>query len=186
VDGNIVPAGSTWKYFDDGTDQGKAWRKKSFDDTGWPDGDAELGYGDGDEETEVNFVVDGDGNKNITTYFRHTFDITGTLDINNLSLKILRDDGAVVYLNGTEIFRTNMPAGRINFDTPASSGVGGSDEDTFFESSVNVKPRLLKEGANVLAVEIHQWSGTSSDISFDLELSSSDLGQGGQLLLMSK
>ncbi len=182
----IVPAGSAWKYLDDGTDQGEAWRRFSFDDADWVEGLAELGYGDGDEATELGFVVDGDGNKNITTYFRHTLDCESTLNIRALSLKLKSDDGAVVYLNGKEIHRSNMPEGSINFDTPASLGIGSPDEDIFFETIVKVKPRLLKEGRNVLAVEIHQFDGASSDISFDLELSSIDLGQGGQLLLMSK
>ena len=82
----------------------------------------------------------------------------------------MRDDGAVVYLNGTEVFRSNMPTnGAITFTTLASTNVGGGDETTNSYSTL-LSPGLLLNGTNLLAVEIHQSSGGSSDISFDLEL----------------
>ncbi|MDR4497295.1 MAG: DUF839 domain-containing protein [Candidatus Scalindua sp.] len=184
IDGVLVPAGATWKYLDNGSDQGTAWKEFSFDDTGWSAGPAELGYGDGDEETAVSFGPNT-SNKFITTYFRHSFDIVNASKIRNLILKILRDDGAVVYLNGTEILRSNMPAETITYNTFASQDT--PDENIFFENSVDTD--FLKDGENVLAVEIHQGSSSSSDISFNLQL---DIGydpglvEGGQLLLMTK
>jgi hypothetical protein len=80
----------------------------------------------------------------------------------------MRDDGAVVYLNGTEVFRTNMPTGTIAYTTLASTAIGGTDESAF--QSASISPSLLVNGSNVLAVEMHQANGTSSDISFDAEL----------------
>ena len=91
--------------------------------------------------------------------------------VSGLSVSVQRDDGAVVYLNGVEVFRSNMPAGPINYLTPAASVVGTVDEVTFYPQPVD--PSLLVNGTNVLAVEIHQSGGTSSDIIFDLELSGS-------------
>jgi hypothetical protein len=83
---------------------------------------------------------------------------------------LLRDDGAVVYLNEVEVFRSNMPTnGPITFATLASSNVGGGDETTNYFSTL-VNPGLLRVGTNLLAVEIHQSGPTSSDISFELEL----------------
>ncbi len=171
IETTFVPIGSTWRYLDDGSDQGTVWQASSFDDSGWSSGAAQLGYGDGDETTVVSFGGDSN-NKHITTYFRHTFSVTGVGSYPRLDLQILRDDGAVVYLNGTEIYRTNMPAGTITASTVASSSVGGSGESTLFASAF--PSTLLLEGTNVLAVEIHQRSPTSSDISFDLELVGSD------------
>jgi hypothetical protein len=49
----LVPAGSTWHYRDDGSDQGTAWRASAFNDAAWTAGPAQLGYGDGDEATAV-------------------------------------------------------------------------------------------------------------------------------------
>src|ERR1051325_588055 len=51
----FVPFKSTWKYLDNGTDQGSAWQSLLFDDSSWKSGPAELGYGDGDEGTVVSY-----------------------------------------------------------------------------------------------------------------------------------
>lgn len=160
----LIARGATWKYEDSGSDLGTAWREPSFDDSAWASGPAELGYGDGDEAT----VVSSGGKssaKPITTYYRHTFHVNGAPEFTGLTVGIKRDDGAVVYLNGTEVMRTNMPAGPITASTRASSS---SESDTYHKASFG--PELLREGANVVAVEIHQSSPASSDISFDLEM----------------
>src|SRR5690349_61521 len=70
----LVSLGATWKYLDDGTDQGTAWRAPGFNDGAWPSGPAQLGYGDGDEATVLNFGPDA-GNKRITYYFRRAFNV---------------------------------------------------------------------------------------------------------------
>ncbi|MFT5410642.1 MAG: hypothetical protein ACI9NC_003375, partial [Verrucomicrobiales bacterium] len=163
----LVAAGSSWKYLDNGSNQGITWRAPGFNDTAWASGTAQLGYGDGDEDTTVSFGPDS-GAKYPTTYYRHTFNATSVTNFTTLSLELLRDDGAVVYLNGDEIARSNMPAGTIGHLTNAAAVVGGGDENTFF--SFNIPTVSLAEGSNTLAVEIHQISGGSSDTSFDLRL----------------
>ena len=97
-----------------------------------------------------------------------TFTVTNASNVVSLKLRLLRDDGAVVYLNGMEALRSNMPDGPVSYTTLASVGVGGPAESTFYNFAID--PSLLAEGVNVLAVEIHQVSPQSSDISFDLEL----------------
>jgi hypothetical protein len=162
----LVATGSTWKYLDNGTDQGTAWNAPSFDDSGWASGPAQLGYGDGDEATVVGFGPNPSA-KYITTYFRHAFNVANPSIFGGLTLRVKRDDGVVVYLNGTEVFRDTMPAGTPTFTTFATTAVG-DDGGVFLQASVN--PALLVTGANVLAAEIHQANGASTDISFDLEL----------------
>jgi hypothetical protein len=160
-----IPTGDTWKYLDNGSNQGTAWRALSFSDSTWKSGQAELGYGDGDEATVVGFGGNS-SNKFITSYFRRTFSVADASKVTALSLKLLRDDGAVVYLNGNEVYRSNMPIGTIAYNTLASAAI----EDTnYYTTSVN--PALLATGNNVIAVEIHQAGATSSDISFDFALS---------------
>ena len=56
----LTPAGSVWKYLDNGTNQGTAWRAPAFNDTTWASGPAQLGYGDGDEATVVGFGPDAE------------------------------------------------------------------------------------------------------------------------------
>jgi glucose/arabinose dehydrogenase len=178
----LVPAGASWQYLDNGTNQGTAWRGRLFDDTTWKTGPAQLGYGESDQATVVdcgpaegNECVPGNNpaNKYITTYFRHHFDVENPADWDTLILGLLRDDGAAVYLNGQEVVRTANLAPNANSDALANFGgagaVDGANESTFF--TFQVDPGLLESGENVLAVEIHQHSQGSSDISFDLRLS---------------
>jgi hypothetical protein len=179
----LVSRGSVWRYRDDGSNQGTAWRQPGFADGSWSQGPAQLGYGDGDEATEVDFGDSGD--KFPTTYFRHRFSVTDASELTELTLGLVRDDGAVVYLNGVEVVRSNMPLGTIDYLTYAEGGpVSGADESTFF--TFDVDPGLLVDGQNVLAVEIHQDSGTSSDISFDLELTGLIAGAGSPPIVIDE
>ena len=162
----LVSAGSTWRYLDDGSDQGTDWYTTGFDDAAWSAGPAELGYGDGNEATVVSYGGNS-SNKHVTTYFRRTFNVDNAWSITDLTLGLRRDDGAVVYLNGQELARSNMPVGAIDYVTFAGNDTGS--ETAFHEPAIDPGWQLV-EGDNVLAVEIHQKSRTSSDISFDLEL----------------
>ena len=167
----LIPTNSVWRYLDDGSNQGTDWRGLSYWDGFWGEGPAELGYGDDldgrPEATVVSYGTDPD-NKYITTYFRHTFFVDDAASVADLTVRLLRDDGGVVYLNGNEVFRSNMPEDDIDYLTLAASGVNDTNETIFFSQSID--PVLLIDGDNVIAVEIHQWARDSSDISFDLEL----------------
>lgn len=167
--GTIIPAGSEWKYLDDGSNQETAWRALTFDDSNWKSGKAQLGYGDGDEATVVSYGDDSQ-RKFITTYFRKTFTVVDVRSVTALTLKVVRDDGIVVYLNGNDqpVMKDNMPEDEPNYQTFASNALGGTDESAWIEK--DIAPASLREGTNVLAVEIHQCNLTSSDISFDLQL----------------
>jgi trimeric autotransporter adhesin len=157
---SLVKAGSTWRYYSQGGDQGTTWVDPSFNDSTWSSGDAQLGYGDGDEYTVISPL-------GLTHYFRQKFDVNDLGNISALTLRLLRDDGAIVYVNGTEVMRSNMPTGAVNYLTPASTEITGSAENTFYTQSVPVN--VLTSGTNTVAVEVHNRTG-STDVSFDLEL----------------
>lgn len=163
----MVPLGSVWKYLDNGSDQGTAWRSRSFDDSGWASGPAPLGYGDPDLATVVGYGPDPN-NKYITTYFRRSWYLADRSAIAGLRLRLMRDDGAVVYLNGVEVFRSNITNNPVTYRDLASATVGGADETNLVVATVN--HAFLLQGTNTLAVEVHQASPTSSDLRFDLEL----------------
>jgi acid phosphatase type 7 len=166
----LIPNGATWKYLDNGTNQATGWRAFVFDDAAWKSGNAQFGYGDGDEATIVSYGPNSSA-KYITTYFRIPFFVSNAANYTGLQLHLLVDDGAVVYLNGTEIHRVNMPTGSISYTTLATSALGTPAEATFYTSSL---PNTLWTGTNVLAVEVHQANNTSSDLSFDLDLKATD------------
>ncbi|MDC0201122.1 lamin tail domain-containing protein [Verrucomicrobia bacterium] len=164
----LLRRGSSWKYLDNGTNAGTSWRSVAFNDILWKSGAAELGYGDGGERTTVSFGTSS-LNKHVTTYFRTKFNASDVNKFGELELKLRRDDGAIVYLNGKEVVRSGMPGGTINYLTFASNISGGNDETTYY--SFPIETSSLVNGQNVIAVEVHQSSRTSSDVSFDLELS---------------
>lgn len=169
----LIATGAVWKYLDDGSDQGSLWYGTGFDDNAWQEGPAQLGYGDGDEATVVSYGPNA-SDKYITTYFRHRFTVADPSVYVAALLRLLRDDGAVVYLNGVEVARSNMPGGAVNYLTRASSAVSGADENAFYEFAL--APSSLVAGENLMAIEIHQSDPTSSDISLDVELIAGDGG----------
>ena len=162
----LVARSSSWKYLDNGSNQGTAWSALGFADSTWKSGVAEFGYGEGDETTVISYG--SKKNRYVTTYFRRTFNVASIAGLQSLLVRLKRDDGAVVYLNGTEIWRSNMPTGTIGYRTLAASTMNGEGETTFFEATAAAS--LLRVGANVIAVEVHQSDTDSSDVSFDLEL----------------
>jgi Calcineurin-like phosphoesterase/Bacterial Ig domain/Purple acid Phosphatase, N-terminal domain len=155
----LISTGAMWRYFDGGPAP-VDWALREFDESPWPTGFAQFGYGDGDEVTIVAPVS--------TVYFRSVFEAPDASAFSGLAIRLLRDDGAVVYLNGVELFRSNMPDGPIDYSTEAIDPVGGVVESTFFTNRIGSE--LLRNGPNVLAVEVHQVSPFSLDLSFDLEL----------------
>ncbi len=162
----LVAAGSLWKYLDNGSNQGTAWRQPTFADAAWREGRAQLGYGDGDETTTLGFGPDS-GAKYVTAYFRRRFNVADARSILSATVHLMRDDGGAVYLNGQPVFIDNLPE-TFAYQTYAPTVIGGAEESTFYTREID--PALLLEGENVLAVEIHQANAGSSDVSFDLKL----------------
>ena len=174
VNTTIIPYSSSWKYKDNGTNQGTAWRATTFNDATWVSGNAQLGYGDGDEATIVSYGSNAN-KKYITTYFRTTISIPDTSIFSGYTLNMKRDDGAVLYINGTEVYRTNMPTGTISYTTKASTAAA-DDGNTAQVKTLTISQ--LKQGSNVIAVEMHQNVANSTDLSFDLELIGTSGGGG--------
>jgi hypothetical protein len=181
-DSVLIAREQVWKYSDAGTDLGTSWKNPDFSDSSWKSGQAELGYGDGDEKTVISYG-NNSSDKYITSYFRKTFVLNNKGKVTSLTMSLKCDDGAVVYLNGNEIHRYNMPSGTISFGTTASSSISGADESDFHTYSIDAG--FLVTGNNTVAVEVHQNSASSSDVSFDLQLSAQMTGS-GQYLSTSK
>jgi hypothetical protein len=162
----IFPMGSSWKFLDNGSDQGTAWRESNFNDGSWTTANAEFGYGDGDEATLIKFGSNSNA-KYITTYFRKSINLVDGSVFSGFTMNMKRDDGIVVYINGIERYRNNMPSGIINYTSPASSSCS---DDGYTILTAKLPQGSFISGVNVIAVEIHQQNGTSTDISFNMEL----------------
>lgn len=161
-----IDSGTIWAYNDSGYALASSWIDTNYNDTSWSFGPAQLGYGDGDEATVISYGSNAN-NKYPTYYFRQRFEAENVAQWDSLRLYLKYDDGAVVYLNGNEIYRVNMPTGTIGYTTLAASNIGGAQENIF---TISMVENELVEGLNTIAVEVHQDDVTSSDITFDLRL----------------
>ena len=159
---NLSAAGSVWRYTVP-TNGIVGWTSKPFNDSAWAAGPGQLGYGDGDEST----VIGAASNLITAAYFRRTVVITNAASLSSLDLNLLRDDGAIVYLNGAEILRSNMPTGLVSIATFASSNITSPTENDY--NPFTVSPVTFVEGTNIIAVEIHQSSANYTDLGFDLQ-----------------
>lgn len=158
---------ATWRYLVTPAAPPSGWNQPGFADGSWPAGGAQLGYGDGDEVTEVGYGPNAAA-KYLTTYFRTTFTARAVPD--TLTLSLLADDGAAVYVNGIEVARDNLPPGPLTATTRASSGRSGAAEATL--RAFSIPPGAVHVGSNTIAVEVHQDNGATSDLSFAAALTS--------------
>jgi len=164
----LIPAGAEWRFRDAAEAPPEAWAQPGFDDSAWPSGRAQFGYGDGDERTRLDFGPDAK-RKTMAVYFRRGFECDDPGRIVSAAVHLLCDDGAVVYINGREVVRDNMPDGPIAHVTAAKRPIAKAAEKAFDETAV--EPGGLRKGRNTIAVEVHQQRPDSSDVSFDLKLS---------------
>jgi methionine-rich copper-binding protein CopC len=163
---NLISYASAWKYLDNGSNQGTAWKGTGFNDVAWASANAPFGYGTSGITTTVSFGGNSK-KKDITTYFRKTINIANASIYSGYTLNLKRDDGAVVYVNGTEVYRSNMPTGAISFSTKASTEA--TDNGTAIQT-ITLSAGALLTGANVIAVEIHQFANNGPDLFFDFQL----------------
>jgi hypothetical protein len=163
----LVEAGgeTTWKYLDSGSEPPSAWKQLEFDDSSWKSGKAPLGFGEARLGTEVNSGPDAT-HRPITTWFRGTFSTDKLQAGEGVVVMLCVDDGAVVYIDGKEVGRFNMPAGVAKADTFAAKTIG-NDEEGFYHRLHVPAAALGTSKKHVLAVEVHQASSNSSDLFFD-------------------
>jgi hypothetical protein len=174
----LIEKSAVWKYNDSNTDLGSAWRAEAYDDSAWKTGKSPLGYPAGDNNPTFGAISAGtlvasqsNPNAYITYYFRKSFEVADASAISKLDLTVGLDDGYVLYINGTEVRRTYMPADDVTWQTFATyvnepSTTQGTDAANITAAALP----LLKDGANTIAVEMHNRDNTSSDIFFGLQL----------------
>ncbi len=158
-----------WKYCDDATTSEQGWQAPEFDDSKWPEGQAILGYGDRDVQTRLSFGGNPQ-NKRPIALFRRRFKLRRRGRFRRYVGRVCCDDGAVVYINGKEVHRRNMPKGRVTINTYALAPVGAESVAERRTYPFLVEPQTVNDGENTIAVSVHQANPTSSDLAFDMEL----------------
>lgn len=88
-----------------------------------------------------------------------------------IQMNLLRNDGIVVYVNGVERFRNNMPAGGVAYGTLASANIAPGAAEAV---TTNLSPSFFVAGVNTIAVEVHLRAANSTDMSFDMQVSGLD------------
>ncbi|MGB3227824.1 MAG: alkaline phosphatase PhoX [Saprospiraceae bacterium] len=157
-----------WYYWDRAEAPPKDWNTLSFQDKNWNSGSAPLGYGDPFIATKINFGVDNN-NKILTAYFRKKISIADSNSLTNqIEFNVRADDGIVLYINGVEAFRSNMPGTAVDSSTKAIKRILGNEELYYYV--LDIPKSYFVQGNNIIAAEIHQWEGFSSDLSFDLQI----------------
>jgi hypothetical protein len=158
----------TWRYNDSATDFGTTWRAKVYAPEGdWPSGSALFGVESSfpypyPEPLRTRLVLNAG---RTTYYFRTHFNYSGPTNGIQLLATAYVDDGAAFYLNGVEVSRVRLPQGPISFGTEAQLLLPEGPPDIVEFAVTN-----LWQGDNVLAVEVHQNSATSSDVVFGMML----------------
>lgn len=175
----LVAAGSAWRFNDAVTNDLPGWEQPGFDDSSWPSGGAQLGYGDGDETTVLDYGGDS-SNKRITYYFRRSVVVTNAAAISGLTVNLLSDDGAILYANGREVLRSNLPGGTVDRMTLGVTNVTSPSENYYV--SYPLSATNLVEGTNMLAVEIHQYATNNADLGFDLQMTATSTSTPTQLI----
>jgi len=156
----------TWKYYDKGEQPDANWNSDTFNDASWKYGMAPFGYMMDGIKTTVSYGSDAQM-KNPTTYFRKTFTLNASPTSNDIFLLNYQvDDGFVIWVNGQEAGRFNMPEGTVSYDTFSSVYAA----DVPFVGTIELSPLLFTKGNNVIAVEVHNTSYTSSDLYWTCEL----------------
>ncbi len=162
--GFILPGGASgWKYDQSGEDLGWLWQETWYDDGEWSSGPAPLGYGDGTFGTTLTNTGEP------IYYFRKHFNPGSLSAVEYVSLDVIRDGGCVAYLNGREVFRSNMPRGPLHYDDQAAEEVHGQYDWWWHKCRID-KSLLRENDDNVVAVQVHQDENGLSDVSFDLRI----------------
>lgn len=179
-----ITYGSTWDYYASLTAplndlSGNTWKQPGYTlPIGWNLGASGPGYGKyGFNASQITCMPSGAlpiclpiGTKYLSYYFRKTVNFTAaelSTTFYAIQLNMKRDDGIVIYVNGVERARDNMPAGTPVYTTLASSNISTGAGENY---SVNLSPSFFSAGTNTIAVEVHLRSLTSSDMSFDMEM----------------
>jgi len=166
---------NAWKFMQVSNLDGVNWTAPAFNDGAWPTGPGLLAFEDNALivpliRTALN--APGIATNNLASghadYFRTKVVITNDLTGFTMNASAYLDDGAVFYVNGVEAARVRMAAGvvtNLTFTTGQPPSGDAIAPDLF-----TLNPALFLPGTNVIAVEVHQNTAGSSDVTFGLQL----------------
>ena len=175
----LVTQGDTGSYFIGTQEPPATWHDVGFDDSSWATGPSGFGYGDGDDATNVQAG---------SVYIRFEFDIEAKFAriLDGLYLHVDYDDAYVAHLNGREIARENIggtPGSHVSYNTYAPIDHEARLYQGLKLEAQRISPlsNYLRPGDNVLAIQVHNVSSTSSDMSLIAFLTATTYAPVGEL-----
>ena len=164
--GSFIAPNSSWSYRKGINNNPPAdWNDVGFDtgtdNVAWQTGTTSIGYGDGDDLTILSDMQNG----YTSVYFRKDFELAGAIPA-SLAMRLYVDDGAIIYVNGTEITREHVSGGTKDYNSTS----GQSHEAEWEDVQLTGLSNILVSGTNTLAIHALNQAITSSDFSFDVEL----------------
>ncbi|CAH0998800.1 hypothetical protein LEM8419_00130 [Neolewinella maritima] len=156
----LLTVGDAVRYvLPDSTVAASDWTGTTYDDTDWTGGATPLGYGSGELQT---LLLRGTQ----TVFLRARFQVSDTAAIRGLVLDIDYDDAFVAYLNGVEIARAGLYGDRPDYQDRAARNAEPQFPQGRRPPSFPIADYagLLREGDNVLAVQVHNRDTRSPDL----------------------
>ena len=150
---NVFSASDPWLYHDTSAGLAVGWQGTAYSagSGGWLSGPGVFAFEDAGLPSAVGTVLATPASHATGTYyFQKQFNFAGNPAHHQFTLQTLLDDGAVLYLNGTEVTRRNMPPGTVTAATAGSGEVGNA---AF--SDIVIPASVLLNGTNTLSVEVH-------------------------------
>lgn len=151
-------ANTDWKYWASSTSPGNNWMNTDFDDNNWQVGIGKMGFGQSNIQTPLP--------AGFARYcFRKKVDIADLNAIENIYFHVMHDDGAVIFINGQEVFRTElMPLSTISHNTVARQRINHDLANQFITYTIDKS--FFVEGENTIAIAVHNVSLNDGDLTF--------------------
>ena len=173
---DLVVHGSDWRYrlgTNDASSPIEYWQSGSFDDSEWGLGTTPIGYG----ETVAKNIGSSLSGGWLSLYMRQTFVLTNSGDVSELNFEATADDSFIVWVNGHEIGRFNIPEaapqGELACNAPEQYTFSAIEPTVSTFTITNDLATFLTPGVNVLAAHVFNANWTSSDLYFDASLTAS-------------
>ncbi len=164
----FIEIGHELKFFKGTEDPPDGWNEVDFvEDERWFDGKTPIGYGESPPAITLQTTLTDMVNSYLTVYLRLKFNVPNPSLVERVQFVARYDDGFVAYINGRELWRSSMPAGTPNRNTAANDHEFTAGQ---FNRPLVPPAGLLVAGENVLAIEVHNTSISSSDLIMEPQL----------------
>ena len=178
----VINESTTWKYLDDNTDPASglssltAWTTSDFNDSSWKSAAGKFGAKKGSLTSFNGFTptvllqqyqAEDSSKCTPTFFFRTTFDAANIDQITSITGSLFHDDAVAVYLNGQLITSVDMPTDTQENNLYYAGVSAGAPKETSVVLTKDQLKDIIKEGTNILSVELHQDRESSSDIYFE-------------------